>query len=648
MISEWKTAAIDFRGGMNTSKTDLSLGEEIPGGARNLENLEPSTFGGYACMEGFRAYGGRIPIYGLPRVTVSGQSGTSLIIGNLHEAPTAGDTFTIAGVAGTYTISSLVYSPSGRYATLTLTTSLDSSPSDKALITFTSGTSIVQGVSFFNGKVYVVSGGVILSSTGGAWGLVNIPTYGTVLVKGSGQSGTTLVIDGIDDDAYKPSQGDAFTIAGIEGIYNVTAAGLSSAGEQTILIYPSLQSSPTDNAAVTFLSSSFFDATKSTFVKYNFDGTVRLLVTHSSYSPGVIGKDGSYSSILDLAARSANDAKDYKDHMFFAQNDLLNFSVPFDETNFDTASGAGAFRFPGVITGLAVFRNDLIVFTSDTTHRVTGTSSADFAITSISGQTGCISKDTVKEVSGDLMYLRQDGLSFLGATERNNDFTLANPSAPIQKDLVSRLGLDNTPNYCAVVSRQKNTYRLFRYLSGEANADAFSAVGTQLKPQDPESFVWGLGKGVNAFRANSGVDGTTERTFFTLDDNYVYEIRKGRYNYEYTSGVVAIAKKLYTPFFSFGLPRRRKYIRRVTLIGREVEYNSLNITCTPVYDLGNTNIIQPAAITGAVSTFNDRFEIVFNTTGSGFNVSFEFDISSSGGVLDFDTLLVEYTEEERR
>ena len=47
-----------------------------------------------------------------------------------------------------------------------------------------------------------------------------MPDYGTPLVNGGSQTGTSLAIDGLD---FAPQAGDAFKIAGVDLIYTVTA-----------------------------------------------------------------------------------------------------------------------------------------------------------------------------------------------------------------------------------------------------------------------------------------------------------------------------------------------------------------------------------------------------------------------------------------
>jgi len=75
---------------------------------------------------------------GTPLVKGASQSGLTLIIDGLTSNPQIQEEFTIAGVTGTYRITAVTNNGSGTY-TLTLNTTLASSPADNASITFTKG-----------------------------------------------------------------------------------------------------------------------------------------------------------------------------------------------------------------------------------------------------------------------------------------------------------------------------------------------------------------------------------------------------------------------------------------------------------------------------------------------------------------------------
>jgi hypothetical protein len=72
--------------------------------------------------------------------------------------------------------------------------------------------------------------------------------YGTPLVDGASQTGTTLNIDGLTSTPYA---GDQFTIAGVTGTYTIDRLTYSS-GDAALVLTSALASSPADNAAITF------------------------------------------------------------------------------------------------------------------------------------------------------------------------------------------------------------------------------------------------------------------------------------------------------------------------------------------------------------------------------------------------------------
>jgi hypothetical protein len=77
-----------------------------------------------------------------------------------------------------------------------------------------------------------------------------IPTYGSPVVQGSSQSGTSLVIANI---FVSITSGSTFQIAGVSGTYTVASSSFSSINKETTLtITPTLASSPADKATITF------------------------------------------------------------------------------------------------------------------------------------------------------------------------------------------------------------------------------------------------------------------------------------------------------------------------------------------------------------------------------------------------------------
>lgn len=79
-------------------------------------------------------------------------------------------------------------------------------------------------------------------------------TWGTPLVKGGGQSGNTIDIDGVGNATTRYA-GETFQIG--DYLYQLVANNTSDgSGNATLVFEPPLRSSPSDNAAITFTSAS--------------------------------------------------------------------------------------------------------------------------------------------------------------------------------------------------------------------------------------------------------------------------------------------------------------------------------------------------------------------------------------------------------
>ena len=90
----------------------------------------------------------------------------------------------------------------------------------------------------------------------------------------------------------------------------------------------------------------------------------------------------------------------FKNTAFYTKGNKLFFTAPTTVDNFSVADGAGTINLKHNITGLVVFRDQLIVFTTDTISRLTGSSTADFLLQPITENIGCINGDTVQEDRG--------------------------------------------------------------------------------------------------------------------------------------------------------------------------------------------------------------------------------------------------------
>jgi len=660
MPSTRQTYPIEFKGGLVTNMSPLQQGINAPGSARTLRNFEPSIEGGYRRILGYTKYNNNIiPPYGAPVVHGASQSGTSLIIGNIHQTPEAGDTLTIEGVTGTYTIASggVSYDATNNRATLTLTGALDSSPANAAAVTFTTTTSnyLALGCGVFLDRVIVAKNDDLFKISSSTIEHINVPNYGTVLVNGGSQTGTSLIVDGL---TAAPQAGDVFKIAGIDLVYTITADASVSSGGATLAINPALDSSPADNAAITFLSVSRESAGKTRFARYNYTGTEKIAIVDGTNVPALY--DNNTFTALNDAPTDVNGASfvvNFKNQLFFGKSNLLTFTAPYTDNNFTAAAGSGTISLGAVITGLIVFRQQLIIFTESSIFQLVGNTIADFQLQPVTIDIGCVDTDTIQEVGGDIMFLGPDGLRLLSGTDRIGDFGLGVVSKAIQKEVTSFI-TSNT-SFASVVIRNKSQYRILGYNTNITQENAQGILGTQFSGQGGEGMAWGELRGIRAYVADSRFYQNTETIVFANDDGYLYQMEDGN-----SFDSLNIQTTFATPFMPINDPRVRKTFYKAFLYTDP--QGSVSFDMSLKLDFDQRNSIQPtqvnfdndtgevafygSAVFGSSAVYSNKLVTLFETQliGSGFTASIQFESDSTDPPFSLDAITIEFGTNTRR
>jgi hypothetical protein len=655
----WLTYPIEFKGGLISNLSPLQQGTNAPGSARILRNFEPSIEGGYRRILGYTKYDSAIiPLYGLPVVHGGSQSGTTLIIASMYIIPTVGDTFTITGVSGTYTIASggVSYDSSNKRATLTLVETLAASPANAAEITFT-GTSTIYtplGVNVCESYIIVAHNADIYKTSGSGYTKINVPSYGTVLVNGGSQTGTTLALDGLTS---APQANDTFKIAGINLIYTVTADATVASGGSTLAINPALASSPANNAVITFLSVSRASATNTRFDSYDFTGTKKYIIVDGYNPPATY--DGTTFTVLDDAPADvlgSSLVRLHKNALFFAKGRLLTFTAPYTDTDFSPATGGGVIDVSDNITGLITFRQQLFIFTETKIFNLTGTSIADFQLQPVTTDMGCTETDSIQEIGTDVIFLSPDGLRLLGATDRVNDFNFSNISKVIQSEF-SDFKTSST-RVSSVVIRGKSQYRLFGTSPSYTDENAKGIILTQLADEAGGGTALAETRGIRAHVADSKYINNVETIVFANTNGYLYQMESGN-----SFDSANIATTFSTPHLPISDPRLRKTMYKLFLYTDP--QGSVSFTVTPKLDFDGLGIIQPAAITlsntstevsyygvssYASGTYGGKLQYVFETQliGSGYTISFQFNSESIDPPFSLDALTLEYANNSRR
>lgn len=660
MADGLQTYPFEFRGGLISNLSPLQHGTQAPGSARLLKNFEPSTDGGYKRIEGYDKYSSSfVPAFGEPLVQGSGQTGTILVLANIYTAPIQGSTFTIAGVAGTYIVAvgGVSFNNTNKQVTLTLTTSLASSPADKAAVTFTSHTGTIKGVVAFNETVLSYRNADIYSTTGAAHTKVSKPTYGTVLVNGGSQTGATLNVDGLTG---LPQIGDTFSIAGVEKVYTVLAVPTVTAGAAALSINPSLASSPADNAAITMLSCDRSGGVKLRVTKYRVAGVDKVAGVDGFNTP--FNWNGTAFTEITNAPSDVIGASFityHKNQMFFAKGEVLTFTSPYTDSDFNPANGSGVIAVGGLITGIIAFREALIIFTDKTISQLTGNTLQDFVLQPVTTKVGCVAPDTIQEVGGDVIFLGPEGLRLFSATDRVGDFNLGVVSKPIQNEMTALIA--SSSSFASIVIKQKSQYRIFGYnATGLSTANSKGVLGTQMVGDNTSTLSWAETVGIKAFVADSDYENQTETLVFAHDDGFIYQMESGN-SFDGTNIIASFA----TPFVFINDPRIRKTFYKLFLYTDP--QGGVTTSANLKLDFDTQGSIQPDTIqlsneAGSVgfygssvarygtTLFGDKLIKQFETqvVGSAFSVSLQFVSDGQNPPFSLDAATLEYATHDRR
>ena len=406
---------------------------------------------------------------------------------------------------------------------------------------------------------------------------------------------------------------------------------------------------------------------------FNFDGDNKIIFVDGTNYPSIYNTNGNVHTFLNASspniisdAEGAEFVVIFKNTAFYSNGNTLLFTAPFTVDDFSAANGAGSIGLAHDITGLAVFRDQLIVFTTDTISRLTGSTSADFRLAPITEKIGCINGDTIQEVGGDIMYLSPDGIRQLSATDRIGDFALDVASDKIKEDFNDFIG--GSTQFASCIIREKSQYRLFSYKGSQPRASAQGLIATKVTTQGSAGIEWSTIKGIKAYVSDSTYSGNTESIGFANSDGYAYTM-------DTTSSfdgadIEAIFESAYMPISD---PQVRKTFYKAVWYINPVGDMALSFNVK--YDFESTsrnNVIQPDVINistaslGAVAffgggglfgatsppgaSFGGTLERIYptNILGSGNTIALRISDESTNPTFTLDTAVLEFKTNDRQ
>ena len=346
------------------------------------------------------------------------------------------------------------------------------------------------------------------------------------------------------------------------------------------------------------------NAAKYKFERFNFDGSDKFIIVDQANAPTVFNTSLAATDVSTSSVAGAKHVAAFKNHMFYSGMSStpqeVVFSVPFDEDNFSSGSGAGSIKVDDTIVALKVFREDLFIFCENRIFKLSGTTSTNFAVTPVTRNIGCVNGDTVQEFAGDLIFLGPDGLRTIAGTARIGDVELGTISSNVQS--LFREQLSDSGSFTSLVIPDKTQYRIFFSKDGGAES-ATTGVICVLKQQ---SFEFAQLKGIKPACTDSVVESGNVIPIHGSFDGYVYRQDQGN-----TFNGTLVEAKYRSPDLTFGDPGIRKHMQRVNInyapestIDADMfvryDYESQDSSRPAAYPLDTTDV---AGTYGAVSIY---------------------------------------------
>lgn len=394
--------------------------------------------------------------------------------------------------------------------------------------------------------------------------------------------------------------------------------------------------------------------------RYDFGSGEKFVVCDGVNMPAfynVVAGTMAYGVGFPADVQGALFVKTFKNHLFYAVGKNLVFSAPYSDTDFTPANGAGIINIGDTITGLIVFREQLFIFCRNKISRLSGDTSTNFQLDPVTTNTGCLCGFTVQEVGGDVMYLSSDGVRYLSASERENDFGLTRASEKIQSEFIKINAA--TCVFSTVTLASKNQYRIFVYDETTPRERSKGFIAVKFSNQTADDIVWSTIAGMKVYSTSEYVAPDKELIFFSGEDDYVYQMETGS-SFD-DNDIDAIFE---TPYIPITDPKIRKTYYKHAIYTRSDSPNDLQLQLLFDYNVSGTLNPPPFVIStnsdsgtyGASGTtygtaiYRTGSEAQFynNVVGSSFVVALRYTNKSKQPSFNLNFAVLEFKTNDRR
>jgi hypothetical protein len=266
---------------------------------------------------------------------------------------------------------------------------------------------------------------------------------------------------------------------------------------------------------------------------------------------------------------------------------ILVHSAPNNPLNFTVAAGAGQIPVGFNLVQFKPFRNDLFVFGVNGIKRVRSDFQAGFLIEGVTSNVGCIARDSVVEVAGDLVFLAPDGLRPVAGTSRIGDVELETISKPVRGRLLDLIQNSDLDFLVAAVVRSKSQIRYFFSSPAVGRPSAQGLLGGLTMSEDNLSWEFGEVVGFRASCTSSEYVGKEEFVIHGDYDGSLFRQEVGN-----TFAGDPIPAIFSTPYLDFGETEVRKVLHKMNVFIRPE--GPVQMFMSLRYDWGDADIATPA------------------------------------------------------
>jgi hypothetical protein len=324
---------------------------------------------------------------------------------------------------------------------------------------------------------------------------------------------------------------------------------------------------------------------------------------------------------------------------------VVSHSVAREWFDWTAAGGGGQLIFSQDVVQIFPWRNFLYIFGNTHIHKAYPDVSAGFLQDDVTTDLGCIARDSIQEIGGNIVFMSQDGIRPIAGTDRVDDIELTLLSQNIQGVIDDVITNHDMADLCSLVVRSKTQFRYFFDNSTTDRENAQGLIGSLRVKDDAYNWEFGELLGIRASCTSSRVIQGNEYVLHGDYDGIVYRQEMNDSTFQ-GEDILSIYT---TPFLDFGDTEIRKLLRTINIFMAAEGEVDIDISLRFDWDDPDSNIVLPAVYpvntagspvdyddgtlydSGAVYGGDSKPRIKQNIQGSCFSVQFTF--ASQGDYL---------------